>query len=35
MMRDQLTSISARLAAREPLPPEFQIHWFNDDESGG
>ena len=37
MMRDQLRGVGHRLAAGEPLPDEFQIHWFDDDgdEGGG
>ena len=30
MMLDQLRTMSTRLANAEPLPPEFQIHWFDD-----
>ena len=30
MMIDQLRSMGSRLANSEPLPPEFQIHWFDD-----
>ena len=30
MMIDQLRSMGPRLANSEPLPPEFQIHWFDD-----
>ena len=32
MMVDQFRSMHARLAADEPLPPEFQIHWFDDND---
>ena len=31
MMFDQLRSMGTRLVNAEPLPPEFQIHWFDDD----
>ena len=31
MMLDQLRGMGSRLANQEPLPPEFQIHWFDDD----
>ena len=34
MMRDQLRSMGGRLAAGEPLPEEFQIHWFDDEDDG-
>ena len=34
MMRDQLKSLGGRLAAGEPLPEAFQIHWFDDDGEG-
>ncbi len=30
MMLDQLRSMGPRLENGEPLPPEFQIHWFDD-----
>ena len=30
MMLDQLRSMATRLVNAEPLPPEFQIHWFDD-----
>ena len=30
MMIDQLRGMGLRLADSEPLPPEFQIHWFDD-----
>lgn len=30
MMLDQLRGMGTRLANAEPLPPEFQIHWFDD-----
>ena len=30
MMLDQLRSMGPRLENKEPLPPEFQIHWFDD-----
>ena len=30
MMLDQLRSMGTRLVNAEPLPPEFQIHWFDD-----
>lgn len=32
MMLDQLRSMGPRLENGEPLPPEFQIHWFDDQE---
>ena len=32
MMLDQLRSMGPRLEKGEPLPPEFQIHWFDDEE---
>ena len=32
MMLDQLRSMHARLEADEDLPPEFQIHWFDDED---
>lgn len=32
MMLDQLRSMGPRLEKGEPLPPEFQIHWFDDQE---
>ena len=32
MMLDQLRSMGPKLENAEPLPPEFQIHWFDDDE---
>ena len=35
MMLDQLRSMGVRLANAEPLPPEFQIHWFDDAEDAG
>ena len=35
MMRDQLKSMGGHLAAREPLPDEFQIHWFDDEADDG
>ena len=31
MMLDQLRSMATGLVNAEPLPPEFQIHWFDDD----
>ena len=31
MMLDQLRTMATRLVNAEPLPPEFQIHWFDDD----
>ena len=30
MMLDQLRSMATRIVNAEPLPPEFQIHWFDD-----
>ena len=30
MMLDQMRSMGPRLENGEPLPPEFQIHWFDD-----
>ena len=30
MMLNQLRSMATRLVDAEPLPPEFQIHWFDD-----
>ena len=30
LMLDQLRSMGPRLEQGEPLPPEFQIHWFDD-----
>ena len=30
MMLDQLRSMGTRLVNAQPLPPEFQIHWFDD-----
>ena len=33
MMLDQLRAMGPRLASAEPLPPEFQIHWFDDDQA--
>ena len=30
MMLDQLRDMGTRLANAEPLPPQFQIHWFDD-----
>ena len=30
MMLDQLRSMGSRLANAQSLPPEFQIHWFDD-----
>ena len=36
MMLDQLRSMGSRLANAEPLPPEFQIHWFDEpDDADG
>ena len=35
MIRDQLKNLAGRLAAREPLPPGLEIHWFDDDGEGG
>ena len=35
MMLDQLRGMGARLANAQPLPPEFQIHWFDDTEEAG
>ena len=35
MMLDQLRGMGTRLADAEPLPPEFQIHWFDDAEDAG
>ena len=35
MMLDQLRSMGTRLANAEPLPPEFQIHWFDEPENTG
>ena len=32
MMLDQFRAMGPRLANAEPLPPEFQIHWFDDPE---
>ncbi len=32
MMLDQLRGMGARLANAEPLPPEFEIHWFDESE---
>ena len=32
MMLDQLRGMGTRLANAERLPPEFQIHWFDDPE---
>ena len=34
LMRDQLKSLGGRLAAGEPLPEAFRIHWFDDDGEG-
>ena len=31
MMIDQLKGLADRLAAGEPLPSGFEIHWFDDD----
>ena len=35
MMLDQLRGMGTRLANAEPLPPEFQLHWFDDPEDAG
>lgn len=35
MMLDQLRGMGTRLANAEPLPPEFQIHWFDDADDSG
>ena len=32
MMLDQLRGMGSHLANAEPLPPEFQLHWFDDVE---
>ena len=35
MIRDQLKAMGERLEKREPLPPSYGIHWFDDDEFQG